>query len=459
MPEKKDARINGASTPPRAELWYEALMANREKQVKENPQPRLPLVAAPLAVKGHGLRAGHVRPHVARIRDKGRRAGQIWSGRVPCTHAWAYQWINVQDAGATWATLTFDCDNARAMQDGLADLPPWNWRIETERGAHVTWCLADPVGRLEAHRPAPQRMLARASEYFHHRLDADPAFGGLGRNPTHPDAETTWGAERPHYMADLCNVIPFNWRRPRLATTAIGRQVTLWETALAWAGSECNAGKSVRWMLDAINQDVADAFGKDAMPPHVLADIAQRVERYRAGWMVEGWHRPAWIERQRKRGSAGGKAKAGKPYQGKMQRSALPGMTDTELAVKLRVSRGTVVRWKAAGTLGERLNEERSVLFPQMSHLANTVNAPLSAQKLGRNSVELGASGGGSGGRAEELGASGGGRAEDDDLLAPLIPPTDKTPSPALGEMSDPETRRFWRERAARIAAGGVVSD
>lgn len=415
-------------------ILCEALMANQAKQVKENRQPRLPLVAAPLVVKGHGLKAAHVRPHVARIRDKGRRAGQIWSGRVPCTHAWAYQWINVQDAGATWATLTFDCDNGRAMQDGLADLPPWNWRIETERGAHVTWCLADPVGRLEAHRPAPQRMLARASEYFHHRLDADPAFGGLGRNPTHPDAATTWGAERPHYMADLCNVIPFNWRRPRLATTAIGRQVTLWETALAWAGSECNAGKSVRWMLDAINQDVADAFGKDAMPPHVLADIAQRVERYRTGWMVEGWHRPAWIERQRKRGSAGGKAKAGKPVKGKVKASATAEMTDAELAVKLGVAKRTFERWKARGVLAEKVAD-----------LANTVNAPGFAQKLGKESVDLGTSGGGSGGRPE-----------DGDPLAPLIPPADKTPSPALGDMSDPETRRFWRERAARIAAGSA---
>ena len=188
-------------------------------------------------------------------------------------------------------------------------------------------------------------------------------------------------------MADLCNVIPFNWRRPRLATTAIGRQVTLWETALAWAGSECNAAKSVRWMLDAINQDVADAFGRDAMPPHVLADIAQRVERYRAGWMVEGWHRPAWIERQRKRGSAGGKAKAGRPVKGKVKASATAEMTDGELAEKLNVNRTTIWRWKRAGTLEAK-----------MQHLANTVNAPLSAQKLGRNPVELGTSGGGSGG-------------------------------------------------------------
>ena len=454
-------------------------MANQAKQVKENRQPRLPLVAAPLVVKGHGLKAAHVRPHVARIRDKGRRAGQIWSGRVPCTHAWAYQWINLQDAGATWATLTFDCDNARAMQDGLADLPPWNWRIETERGAHVTWCLADPVGRLEAHRPAPQRMLARASEYFHHRLDADPAFGGLGRNPTHPDAETTWGAERPHYMADLCNVIPFNWRRPRLAATAIGRQVTLWETALAWAGSECNAGKSVRWMLDAINQDVADAFGKDAMPPHVLADIAQRVERYRAGWMVEGWHRPAWIERQRKRGSAGGKAKAGRPVKGKVYQSATPDMTDIELAAKMGVTNRTIRRWKAAGTMAENLRSraEREAdvcTRSEMSALANTVNAPglpkNCAQKTGGMGMKLPDS---RCGAENPIAASGMPETPDspalaahlpgltlastaDDPLAPLMPPAGKMPSPALGDMSEPETRRFWRERAARIAAGSA---
>ena len=152
--------------------------------------------------------------------------------------------------------------------------------------------------------------------------------------------------------------------------------MTLWETALAWAGSECNAGKSVRWMLDAINQDVADAFGKDAMPPHVLADIAQRVERYRAGWMVEGWHRPAWIERQRKRGSAGGKAKAGRPVKGKVYQSATPDMTDIELAAKMGVTNRTIRRWKAAGTDGRKppvtggtggrcLHAQRNVRFSQ----------------------------------------------------------------------------------------------
>ena len=43
-----------------------------------------------------------------------------------------------------------------------------------------------------------------------------------------------------------------------------------------------------------------------------------------------------------------------------------------------------------------------------------------------------------------------------DDPLAPLMPPAGKMPSPALGDMSEPETRRFWRERAARIAAGSA---
>lgn len=407
-------------------------MARAVRSFKSKIDPRqlaLPLVAAPLQVRAHGLQAMHAYPHVMRIRDKGRRAGERWSGRVPASHAWAYQWINLQDAGSTWATLTYDCDNAKAMQDGLADLPPWNWRIETERGAHVTWCLADPVGRLQAHRPAPQRMLARLSEYFHHALDADPAFSGLGRNPTHPDAAATWGAERPHYMADLCNVIPFNWRRPRLAATAMGRQVTLWETALAWAGSECNAGKSVLWMLRAINADVGELHGREPLPDRDLVDIAQRVERYRAQWMVRGWHKPAFIERQRRRGAAGGKAKAGKPVKGKVQASATAGMTDTELAATLGVSRRTLVYWKANGKLAAKI-----------AHLANTVNAPglpkNCAQKTGENV----------GGRAatqknvDKYAAS-----QQDGIAADL--PFDPT------DHRDPATQRFWQDRAARIAA------
>ncbi|MDE0705859.1 MAG: hypothetical protein OXH59_19275, partial [Rhodospirillaceae bacterium] len=176
-----------------------------------------------------------------------------------------------------------------------------------------------------------------------------------------------------------------------------------------------------------------------AMPPHVLADIAQRVERYRAGWMVKGWHKPAWIERQRQRGSAGGKAKAGKPYNGPKQQSATAEMTDADLAVLLGVSRRTLVNRKADGTVSD--------LF---AHLANTVNAPGFAQKLGKNQAKNAAT------PEPVLNRTGAG--ERCKNPAADLHPLPALPSPALGDMRDPETRRFWQDRAARIAADRAAS-
>ena len=82
----------------------------------------LPLDFVPDPVRDHGLRAAHVYPLV------GRRIGPsktFWSGRVPANRAWDFSHIVLDDAGATWATMTFDCDNRQAMAAGLGDLPPY----------------------------------------------------------------------------------------------------------------------------------------------------------------------------------------------------------------------------------------------------------------------------------------------------------------------------------------------
>ena len=184
-------------------------------------QLELPLAFAPEPVRSHGLRAAHLWPRVGRRTRK----GGFWSGRVPAPHAWAYPYIAMADAGATWATLTYDCDNRQAMALGLSELPSWNWFVETTRGAHVTWALAVPVAKHAAARAAPERYLSHVAEYYHAALGADPAFNGLGRNPAHPDAKVLWGAPRPYTLDQLASILPFNWRRPKVATTGIGRNL------------------------------------------------------------------------------------------------------------------------------------------------------------------------------------------------------------------------------------------
>ena len=162
-------------------------------------QLRLPLDCVPDQVRDHGLRAAHVYPLVGRRTGPGKT---FLSARVPAKRAWKYEYIVLADAGATWATMTFDCDNRQAMAAGLDDLPLYSWFVRTRRGGHVSWALAVPVGKHQAARAAPEAYLSAVAEYYHHELGADPAFGGLSRNPVHPKADTVWGgASRTRLMS------------------------------------------------------------------------------------------------------------------------------------------------------------------------------------------------------------------------------------------------------------------
>ena len=107
----------------------------------------LPLAFAPEPGRAHGLRAAHVYPLVGRKTGPGKT---FWSGRVPALQAWSFPYIVLDDAGATWATITLDCDNRQAMAASLDDLPPFSWLVRTRRGAHVTWTLSIPVGKHQA---------------------------------------------------------------------------------------------------------------------------------------------------------------------------------------------------------------------------------------------------------------------------------------------------------------------
>ena len=272
-------------------------------------QLELPLDFAPEPVRSHGLRAAHVAPLV------GRRIGQdkqFWSGRVPASHAWAYPYIATADAGATWATITLDCDDRLAMAAGLFDLPPTNWLVQTERGGHLTWCLAGPVAKHKAARAAPEQYLAAVSEYYAAAVSADPGFGGMGRNPTYRDAKTIWGREEPYSLDQLANVVPFGWQRPQVATTAIGRNVDLFQTGMRWAGRQANASRPVLAALHAVNAEVAALHGKPPLSDAEVGGIARSIERYRERWARQG-HKPSWLARQAARGRRGGRPRLYEP--------------------------------------------------------------------------------------------------------------------------------------------------
>ena len=320
---------------PRRLKTIQKRRARRKRERRARPQcmalaAQRHLDFVPDPVRAHGLRAAHVYPLVGRRTGPGKT---FWSGRVPANRAWDFGYIVLEDAGATWATMTFDCDNRQAMAAGLGDLPPYSWIVRTRRGGHVSWALAVPVGKHQAARAAPEAYLsavtdtyswivrtrrgghvswalavpvgkhraARAApeaylsavaEYYHHALGADPAFGGLSRNPAHPKADTVWGRRKPYSLDQLAKVIPFNWRKPRIAQTGIGRNRDLF-----MATCRGDRGMSALTMAHALNRDVADVYGREPLPDSEVAGIARSVERYRRKWERQG-HKSTWLARQ-----------------------------------------------------------------------------------------------------------------------------------------------------------------
>ena len=130
----------------------------------------------------------------------------------------------------------------------------------------------------------------------------------MGRNPTYKDAKTVWGAKEPYSLDALASVIPFGWKRPKIASTGIGRNVDLFRTGLRWAGRDENADLAVLQALHAVNSEIGAAHGRPPLPDREVGGIARSIERYRGKWKRHGWHCPRWIARQSARGRKGGAA-------------------------------------------------------------------------------------------------------------------------------------------------------
>ena len=255
----------------------------------------------PREVREHGLRAAHKAPRVGRVIEH----SGFWSGRVPVEQAvWhRYPYIDLMDAGSVHAAIWVDCDDRPAMGAGIGDLPPVNVRVWTRRGAHLGWFLADPVGKHQSARAGPERFLARISEFYHATVGADPGFSGLGRNPAHRDARTEWGREEPYTLAALATVIPFGWKRPPVAVSAIGRNVDVFRATLRG-----DLKVPAITIAHAVNAQIGAEYGYGPLPDDEIAGIARSVERYREKWARQG-HAPKWIARQASRGRRSGEAR------------------------------------------------------------------------------------------------------------------------------------------------------
>ena len=250
---------------------------------------------APRQVREHGLVEAHTFPLVS----DGKVEGIVQASfRVHANLAWSFPSLELRSANA-WPIVCLDCDGRGgysrlmlAVED--RDIPCPNWVVYRDTGgAHVVWCLVRPVLRGASARVRPLRLLTRVTEYLAQKVEADPGYGQvLSHNPMVPvpvqRLQTDWLRRQPYPLQELAEIVPFGWRRPTVPSTGIGRNCSLFDAGMRWAGSPANLGVPVLTALMAINAEVAGRHGKPPLDAGEVAGIAKSVERYRAGWIARG---------------------------------------------------------------------------------------------------------------------------------------------------------------------------
>ena len=129
------------------------------------------------------------------------------------------------------------------------------------------------------------------------KVEADAGYGQvLSHNPMVPvlaqRLQTDWLRRQPYPLQELAEIVPFGWRRPLVPSTGIGRNCSLFEAGMRWAGSPSNLGVPVLSALMVINAEVAEKHGKPPLDQGEVSGIAKSVERYRSGWIKRGQFGP-----------------------------------------------------------------------------------------------------------------------------------------------------------------------
>ena len=316
-------------------------------QVPQGPkESSFAIDAVPALLRKHGLTEAHSRP-LAGWYDHGKRG--IRSRRATPSTAFDFQYVELRSAWA-YTSIILDCDDVGKLEEGLCrigarEMPEYNWAVTNPYNGHghLVWTLRKPVLRFPEARIRPLLYYRHILEYFRFVFGADPGYVGvLTKNPTWDSTEyhyPIWGRKRNYTLDDLAWYIPEGWRKPELSETGLGRNVDLFQSLMRWAGREANSASSIAHQAALLNKEFSCP-----LPLSEVRATVKSVEGYRRRWIRRGWDTPRWIQRQRARGIASGKARRKKVEARNEVVLGLSqhGLRQTEIAERTGISRQTV---------------------------------------------------------------------------------------------------------------------
>lgn len=256
--------------------------------------------------------------------------------------------------------FVFDLDYPTAYIDffySMVGVPMPNWIVEnTENGhAHYIYKLHTPIYHTNASNDKPIKYGNAVYLALREALNADINYSGLiAKNAVHKHWRTHVLREQPYTLDQLSERLDLTTRQINKQikvdeAVGLGRNCCVFHTVRHWAYVEVRQyrGKTFNTWLEAVIAQCCSVNAQFTVPMQYneVKGIAKSIARW--VWKRDGYAYQEFIDRQTRKGQLGGKAK-GEAYNAKRKlavRYKAKGMSNTDIAEKLKVARYTVIRW------------------------------------------------------------------------------------------------------------------
>ncbi|HBW1381963.1 TPA: plasmid replicase [Klebsiella pneumoniae] len=256
--------------------------------------------------------------------------------------------------------FVFDLDYPTAYLDyfySMIGVPAPNLIVENpENGhAHYIYQLKTPIYNTNASNDKPIKYGNAVYLALRDVLNADVNYSGLiTKNAVHKHWRTHVLREQPYTLDQLSERLDLTTRQINKEikideAVGLGRNCCVFHTVRHWAYVEVRQyrAKSFNQWLDCVIAQCCSVNAQFTVPMQYneVKGIAKSIARW--VWKRDGYAYQEFIDRQTRKGQLGGKAK-GASYNAKRKQAVAlkaKGMSYTEIADKLNVSRRSVIYW------------------------------------------------------------------------------------------------------------------
>lgn len=256
--------------------------------------------------------------------------------------------------------IVFDLDYEASLVEILyskTGIPLPNLIIENKENgrSHAIYQLKSPVFKTDASRQKPIIYLNAIHSTLQHVLDADANYTALiCKNPLNDRWRTNTLRHTPYSLDELANKLEIDWKQiskpiKQDEAVGLGRNCYIFHKARHWSyvAIRKHRGATYNTWLQSVldhclklNEGITEPLGYNE-----VKGISKSIARW--VWKRDPHCYAMFIERQTMKGRKGGKAK-GEAYSFKREQAVrykASGMSYTEIADKLNVSRRSVIYW------------------------------------------------------------------------------------------------------------------